>query len=103
VLAQPVLDELERVLTGKLGFERERVRAILEFLLHLAAGAIGAPTEPPEAATGDPDDDTILACAVAARVEVLVSGDRRHLLPLGSYRDIRIVTPQTLLAELAAR
>jgi predicted nucleic acid-binding protein len=101
VLADPVLAELERVLTAKFAFERERVRAIREFLLELPGTRVGAPSEPPRAATGDPDDDLILACAVAAGVEVLVSGDRRHLLPLGVYRDVRIITPQALLAELA--
>jgi predicted nucleic acid-binding protein len=101
VLADPVLAELERVLTAKLAFERELVRAVREFLLELARTRVGALSEPPSAATGDPDDDVILACAVTAGVEVLVSGDHRHLLPLGVYRDIRIITPQALLAALA--
>ena len=41
----------------------------------------------------DPDDDKIVACAVAARVRWIVSGDD-HLLDLGRYKAIRIVTPQ---------
>jgi putative PIN family toxin of toxin-antitoxin system len=102
VVADPVLAELERVLTGKLSL-RERTSAIREFLLDLAAISVGPPSEFLKDVTGDPDDDVILACAVAARADVLVSGDRRHLLPLGAYRDIRIITPQALLAELVAR
>ena len=31
-----------------------------------------------------------------------LSGDRRHLLPLGAHAGIRIVTPQAPLAELRA-
>jgi predicted nucleic acid-binding protein len=50
--------------------------------------------------TGDPGDDLILACAVQAGVDAVVSGDRRHLLPVGEHRGVRIVTPQALLAEL---
>jgi hypothetical protein len=34
-------------------------------------------------------------------IDVLVSGDRPHLLPVGEHRGIRIITPQALLAELA--
>jgi putative PIN family toxin of toxin-antitoxin system len=102
VLADPVLVELERVLRTKLGFERERVRAIRQFLVELAATRMSAPSEPPQAVSGDPDDDVILARAVAAGADVLVSGDRRHLLPVGVHRNVRIITPQTLLAELAA-
>lgn len=46
----------------------------------------------------DPDDDEVLACALAARAEVIVSGDR-HLLNLADYQGIRIVRPVDLLAQ----
>lgn len=36
--------------------------------------------------TSDPDDNLILACAVHADAELLVSGDPRHPLPLGTHR-----------------
>jgi putative PIN family toxin of toxin-antitoxin system len=101
VLADPVLVELERVLAVKIGFEIERARGMRAFLADLDSECVGPPAKSPEAVTGDPDDDVILACAVGAKVKVLVSGDRRHLLPVGQYRGVRIVTPQALLAELA--
>jgi uncharacterized protein len=101
VLADPVLAELERVLTVKLGFEPARMREIEAFLIDLASERMAAPAGSPEAIAGDPDDDVILACAVAASVELIVSGDRRHLLPVGEHRGTRILTPQALLAELA--
>jgi predicted nucleic acid-binding protein len=100
VLPEPVMDELERILTGKLGFGSERWREVEMFLPELAANTAPAAEAPAEAVTGDPDDDLILACAVTAGVEVLVSGDRKHLLPLGEHRGVRILTPQALLAEL---
>ncbi len=101
VLAGPVLDELERVLTMKLGFEPDRVLEIKAFLVDLASERVAVPAQSPEPITGDRDDDVILACAVEAGVEVLVSGDRRHLLPVGEHRGVRIIAPQALLAELA--
>lgn len=45
----------------------------------------------------DPEDDVVVATAVAARADYLVTGDRRHLLPLGSYQGIRVVTPRQFL------
>lgn len=45
----------------------------------------------------DPKDDVIVATAVASRADYLVTGDRRHLLTLGEYRGIRIVTPRQFL------
>jgi predicted nucleic acid-binding protein len=92
--------ELERILTGKLGFEPERWRGVEELLVDLAIEVVPAPETPPEAVTGDPDDDLILACAAQAEVDVLVSGDRRHLLPVGKHHGVRVITPQALLSEL---
>lgn len=95
------MDEVERILIAKLGFTPERWREVEALLAGLAVESVPAPTVTAEAVTGDPDDDLILACAARASVEVLVSGDHRHLLPLETYRGVRIVTPQALLAELA--
>lgn len=100
VLADPVLDELERILLGKLGFELERVGEIQALLGELAGERVEAPAGTPAAVTGDRDDDLILACAVQAGADVLVSGDRRHLLPVGEHQGVRIVTPQALLTWL---
>jgi uncharacterized protein len=101
VLAEPVLDELERVLTVKLGFEPQRVGEIVAFLDELAYARVGAPASAPASISGDSDDDVILACGVDAGVQLIVSGDHKHLLPLREHCGIRIVTPQALLAELA--
>jgi putative PIN family toxin of toxin-antitoxin system len=100
VLPEPVLDELERVLTEKLGFGEGRRRAVEELLVELASEVTPAPERQAEPVTGDPDDDVILACAIAAGVDVVVSGDRRHLLPLGIHEGVRVLTPQALLADL---
>ncbi len=39
----------------------------------------------------DPDDDHVLACAIAAHADLIVSGDR-HLLDLKQHQGIQIVT-----------
>jgi hypothetical protein len=44
----------------------------------------------------DPDDDLILACALEAEADYIISGDR-HLLNLKHYRQIQIVTPAAFL------
>jgi uncharacterized protein len=100
-LAEPVIAELERILIEKLHFEPERWRQVEALLVELAVEMAPPLREtPPEPVTGDPNDDLILACAVEAGVDALISGDRRHLLPIGRYRGIRVITPQALLAEL---
>ena len=41
--------------------------------------------------------DPIVECAVRGNAEYIVTGDKRHLLPMGSYEGILIVTPSRLL------
>ena len=41
---------------------------------------------------GDADDDHVIAAAVAARAELIATGDRKHLLPIGTHQGIAIVT-----------
>jgi uncharacterized protein len=98
-LAEPVMVELKRILTVKLGFDPDRWSQAEELLSDIATITVPTQTSLP-AISGEPDDDLILACAIAGAADVLVSGDRRHLLPLGTWRGVRIVTPQALLAEL---
>lgn len=45
----------------------------------------------------DPDDDHVLAAAVAANADHIASGDQRDLLPLGRYEGIAIVTARQAL------
>jgi uncharacterized protein len=51
---------------------------------------------------GDANDDQVIAAAVAAGADLLVSGDR-HLLTLGSQQNVRIVTPAVAVRLLGAR
>ncbi len=47
----------------------------------------------PRVIANDPDDDHVLACALAGNADLIVSGDK-HLHSLGSeYQGIRIVRP----------
>jgi len=46
----------------------------------------------------DTDDEKFLSCALAANVEVLVSGDK-HLLDLEKYQSVRILTAREFYQE----
>jgi len=47
----------------------------------------------------DPDDDQVLACAIAAKADLIVSGDR-HLLVLGQHQGIRIATAADVVCDI---
>jgi putative PIN family toxin of toxin-antitoxin system len=57
------------------------------------------PTVVPEAVPADPDDNHILACALAGKVDLIVSGDR-HLLQLKEYEGIAIIRPRDFLRTI---
>ena len=48
----------------------------------------------------DPDDDVVLATALAARATLIVSGDQ-DLLVLGSFADVRILNAADALRVLS--
>ena len=53
-------------------------------------------------AVSDPKDNPVLACAVDGRADYLVTGDP-HLLKLGIFSDVRILTPTQFLQILETR
>ena len=50
----------------------------------------------------DPDDDMVLACALAAGAEYLVTRDK-DLLTLGAFKGIEIITPKVFLRIMRER
>lgn len=55
------------------------------------------PAERARGSTSDPFDEMVLECALAAGVDYLVSGDKKHLLPLREYRGVKIISAAEFL------
>ena len=62
-----------------------------------------APASVPHVVPTDPDDDHVLAAALAGAADLIASGDKRDLLPLSSYEGIPIVTAREAVERLEAR
>jgi putative PIN family toxin of toxin-antitoxin system len=85
-ISQPIMDELVRVINRK-GFEA-KVPQILDYL-----GKISTMVEPAltlNAVKDDPKDNHIVECAVAAKANVIITGDK-DLLRMGQYEGIQIL------------
>lgn len=94
-----ILRELEGKLPIKLNFPPDRTAATLEDLRGFLQ--MVTITNTLTGATTDPDDDKVIECAVMGAATHIVTGDRRHLLPLGNYRNIQIVTAADFLTEFS--
>lgn len=81
VVARPHLQKYLR--PGVVGDFREAI----DVLATIVPGPLPVVTESP-----DPKDNMILATALAGNAEVIVSGDKRHVLSLGKFGGIAIVT-----------
>lgn len=100
-LSFAILDELRDVLQRpKFGFPPDICLYIVEELHGLCN--IISPSVRVHAIRSDPDDNRILECAVEARAHFIVSGDP-HLLDLGTFERIRILSPADYLKEFEAR
>jgi len=95
-----LLEELDRVLQYPRLHRYYDAETRIRFVALVAA--LGEMADLPEEVPRicrDPDDDWVIACAVAGEAHVIVSGDR-DLLDLGQVGDIPIVSARQFLARL---
>jgi putative PIN family toxin of toxin-antitoxin system len=94
--SRPLLDELDTTLQRKFKVT-PATTVFLKAFRELAFVVELTPLE--KAVCRDPDDDLVLATAVAADANLIVTGDD-DLLVLGTYAGIAIVSPRRLLELL---
>ena len=100
-LSTVILDKLKDVLQlPKFGFSAEVCFHIIEEL-HGTCDII-SPSVSVDVIRSDPDDNRIVECAVEAQAHFIVSGDP-HLLDLGKFEKIRILSPADYLKEFEVR
>ena len=100
-----LLEELADVLTRPSATKRLALigRSAREVLADFVeAIELVEPASVPRVVVGDVDDDQVIAAAIAARADLIVSGDRKHLLPLGSHQGIDIVDAAEAVRRIAA-
>lgn len=95
VLSPDILAEVHRVLLKKFRYsvaDAQKADATLRLM-----GEVVSPTSLVEMITKDPTDNRILECALDGLADVIVSGDKKHLLPLVSFRRRPIQSPADFL------
>lgn len=91
-IGEPVLQELQRILRQKFRMPEPVVKGYLG-LLRAQARLVEA-ADVPAISFKDPDDIPILACALAAKADAFVTGDK-DLLALGDVAGMPIIDPRS--------
>ncbi|MBI1892499.1 MAG: putative toxin-antitoxin system toxin component, PIN family [Candidatus Rokubacteria bacterium] len=94
-VSRPILRELKLVLGDAFGWSAPQVREALAEVNSLAS--LIRPRIKLSGIVAHDPDHRILECALAARADFLVTGDKRHLQPLNTFRGVRIVSPRAFL------
>jgi uncharacterized protein len=99
VTCPQVLQEVRRILRMKFGVPEQ---LIAEYLELIGQEAIVAEAEDlPDLPIQDQDDAAIVAAAISARAQVLVTGDH-ELQGLQNLGKVRIISPRAFWEELTA-
>lgn len=81
-------------LQSKFRWESRKLKQLVKQIGRIAK--IAQPEKALRIVKADPTDDRILECAQSAEAHFIVTGDK-HLLTLGRYNNIIIVTPATFV------
>jgi hypothetical protein len=105
VASQARIDEIGRVLRypkikRRHHWPETEIHAFIESLEALAILTPGRLHL--DVVAADPSDNRYLECAVEGEADCLVTGDR-HLLELGVYREVEILSPREFVELLATR
>ncbi len=88
VSSPAIVREFAAILRNPFEWEEADVKRAVRLLARKASFV--NPTSIPDAVPDDPDDNHIVACALAGRADLIVTGDK-DLLRLKEYQDIPIV------------
>ncbi len=102
ITSEPILTEIGQVMRyPKIkqlhGLSEQELQLLLDLLQK--ESQLVSPTQRIDISKDKPDN-RYLECAVAGAAEYVVTGDKKHLLPIGEYQGIRIVSPAAFVAVL---
>ena len=99
-ISESLVKELQGVLQRpKFELSAQLVQTIVSEYASIASWI--EPSEHFNVVVDDPSDNSFIDCAVAAKADYLITGDR-HLLNLGTFKMIKIVSVDTFIDVLSS-
>ena len=90
LISEAIILEIAEVLRRKFGWESWQISRVIDDIRETATLTI---PQQIISLLEDDDDNRVLECAVEGGADYIITGDKRHLLPLKEYEGIRIVSP----------
>ncbi|MBI5252916.1 MAG: putative toxin-antitoxin system toxin component, PIN family [Euryarchaeota archaeon] len=98
VLSRQIIEEFRKVLAEpRIGFTKREINTTIQKISSFSQ--IVNPKIKLKVVKEDLDDNKILECAIAGGAKYIVSGDK-HILNLGRYKGIKIVSVAEMLEKL---
>ncbi|MEM1874990.1 MAG: putative toxin-antitoxin system toxin component, PIN family [Candidatus Hadarchaeales archaeon] len=97
-VSQFIIQEIERILQKKFGWSSKAIERFVAFLRKKVK--VIEPKIRLSVITEKDDDNRILECALEGKAHYLVTGDKKHLLPIKSYQGVKILSPGEFLQEI---
>ena len=97
VISAAILSEIRKVLSVKFSRDDTEIKRLVKSLADI--GEVVYPKKKITEIKYSPDN-RILECAVEGKTNYIVTGDKKHLLPLKKFRGIKIVTAKDFLQDL---
>ena len=94
LVSSPILNEIQGVLLSKFKWETGRIEKTIASITDFTQSV--DPQEEINVIKEDEPDNRILECAVEAKADFIISGDK-HLNRLGTFRGINIQRPREFL------
>ena len=93
-----ILSEIERILKERFEWSEGNIHRVLNRIKRQTI--LVHPKLKVTVIKENDDDNRILECAIEGKVQYLVSGDRKHLLPLKEHQGTKVISPSDFLKLL---
>ncbi len=96
VITSPfILSEIERILRERFEWSEGNIHRVLNRIKHQTI--LVHPKLKVAIIKSKDDDKRILECAIEGKAQYIISGDKKHLLPLKKYQMTKILSPAEFL------
>src|SRR3989304_552074 len=89
-VSKSILLEIALKLRVKFDWEEYEIQEVIKGMSNFAK--VVPPKKKIKLIKDDKDDNAILECALEGEVEMIITGDKKHILPLGKFKDIFILS-----------